>query len=221
MNLLDFIFPKQCVACKKFGSYLCGDCLERIEYLEIQTCAYCYKPAISGKTHPKCFKKFGLDGVVSLTNYKTPVKELIKSLKYRYTTDLLKEIEEKFTFRDEVILERNSVLLPLPLFESRRNYRGFNQAELLGQIVAKRLGLSYKDDLLQRIVATKPQVGLSQKQRAENVRNAFGLKNELEKTTYYVFDDVWTSGATLKEVAKILKQAGAEVVWGLTFSHPR
>ena len=221
MNLLDFIFPKQCVGCKKFGSYLCSQCLEKVEYLETQTCVYCYKPAISGKTHPRCFKKNGLDGMVSLANYKTPVKELIKSLKYHYTTDLLNEVEEKFTFRDEAILEKSATILPLPLFQSRRNYRGFNQAELLGKVIAKKLRLSYREGLLERCVATKPQVGLSQSERAENVKNAFGLRSSLEKKIYYVFDDVWTSGATLKEVAKVLKQAGAEVVWGLTFAHPR
>lgn len=220
MGFLDFLFPKQCVSCKSFGSYLCKDCVEKIEYLQTQTCAYCYKGAISGQTHPKCIKRYGLDGVLSFTNYQTPIKEIVKSLKYRFNTDLLEDISAKLKFEIEFPKEVGALLLPIPLAKSRKNYRGFNQAEVLGKIVAKKLGLDYRKDLLERIRQTKTQVGLTKKEREENVKGAFIVRSELREKFVFVFDDVWTSGSTLKEAALVLKKAGAKQVCGLTLAHP-
>lgn len=221
MGWLDFIFPKQCVACSRLGSYLCPSCLSKIEYLETQMCAYCYRPSISGLTHPKCAKTDGLDGVVSLTNYQTPIREVIKSLKYRFATDVLAEFSDKLVFKLELIVENDATLVPLPLYQTRQNFRGFNQAELLGKLVAEKMKLKYRDDLVVRTRATKSQVGLSQKDRTENMRAAFSVADKLDSENYYIFDDVWTSGASLKAVATVLKKAGAETVWGLTLAHPR
>lgn len=221
MGWLDFIFPKQCVACKRLGSYLCDKCLAKVEYLKIQICPYCYKPAINGATHPRCLPKNGLDGVVSLTNYQTPMRELVKALKYRLTTDVLPEIANKLQFDLELVTLKNAIVLPLPLSQARQNFRGFNQSELLGQMVADKFGLNFASNLVARARSTKSQVGLSQKQRSENVKNAFRVEDEVWDQDYYIFDDVWTSGATLKEVAVVLKKAGAREVWGLTLAHPR
>ncbi|HSX58499.1 MAG TPA: double zinc ribbon domain-containing protein [Candidatus Saccharimonadales bacterium] len=221
MGLLDLVFPKYCVGCKKLGSYLCESCTLKVEYLDNQICAYCYKGAVSGQTHPRCSKALGIDGIVSLTVYKNPVQELIKSLKYRFTTDLLKEFSEKFKFENPLIEDKNWILLPLPLHKSRSNYRGFNQAELLGKVVADKFQLKFDPTLLKRKKATDSQVGLSQRQRSQNVKAAFEVARPLKEASYFVFDDVWTSGATLKEAAAQLKKAGAEKVWGLTLAHPR
>jgi competence protein ComFC len=197
MSWLDLIFPKYCVSCKKIGSYLCQTCQSKIEYLEIQFCSYCYRSAISGKTHANCRKRNGLDGVISLANYKDPVKALVKSLKYRLTTDLLSEFAQKFQFLPLDDFFQKFQLLPLPLH------------------------LIFEPDLLKREKATTSQVGLKQKERSKNISGAFTLNKKLEADRYLVFDDVWTSGASLKEAAKVLKKAGAEEVWGLTLAHPR
>lgn len=221
MGFLDLLFPKQCVGCSKLGSYLCLSCVQKIDYLTIQICSYCYKPAIAGQTHPRCARQFGLDGIVSFTSYQNPIKELIKALKYRSITDLLKEVSTKITFPDELIVEKTATVVPLPLFKGRQNQRGFNQTDLLGKLVATKLNLLYDKTILERVVATKSQVGLSQGQRVENIANAFKVKQTLNQEKYYIFDDVWTSGASLKEAAKTLKKAGAKTVWGLTLAHPR
>lgn len=221
MGFLDLLFPKQCVACGKLGSYLCSDCLLKIEYLDTQICSYCYRPAIFGYTHPKCKRRFGLDGVISLTNYQTPIKEVIKKLKYRLITDILVEVEEKLNFSNDVPLAKDSTLLPLPLFRTKENYRGFNQTELLGKVIAKKLQMNYQDDLLVRTLSTKSQVGLTQKQRSANVKNAFAVQKFPDQQKYFIFDDVWTSGATLKEACFVLKKSGVKMVFGLTLAHPR
>lgn len=209
------------MGCRRIGSYLCKDCVGKIEYLKIQVCSVCYRSAIGGKTHPGCQKKTSLDGVISLSNYKRPIKDLIKSLKYNFTTDLLKEFSEKFSFEPDILPNKTWVLVPLPLYRARENFRGFNQAELLGKIVAQKLNLSFDRNVLKRKLDTKSQVGLSQKQRRENIALAFEALKEVNDESFYIFDDVWTSGATLKSAAKELKKAGAKSVWGLTLAHPR
>ncbi len=221
MGLLDVLFPKTCVGCGKLGSYLCSNCTAKIEYLDNQICAYCYKQALSGQTHPGCQRRLGIDGIISLTVYKNPVQELIKALKYRFTTDLLKEFSQKFRFENRLINTKKFIVMPLPLHKSRSNYRGFNQAELLGRVVAEKFNLVFDPNVLVRQVKTSSQVGLSQKERSANVRSAFLVKGKILGASYFIFDDVWTSGATLKEAAKELKKAGAEQVWGLTLAHPR
>lgn len=221
MGLLDLLFPKKCVSCGKTGNYLCDKCTSEIEYLQVQICSVCYKAAIGGKTHPRCETRIGLDGIVSFCNYKGPVKKLIKNLKYRFTTDLSGEISDKLAFSSSVLPDKSWVMLPLPLHKSRENFRGFNQAEILGRIVAQKLNLSFDRSVLKRQLATESQVGLSQKQRKENIDKAFGVMREVRGKSFYIFDDVWTSGATLKSAAKTLKLAGAEYVWGMTLAHPR
>ena len=223
MDLLEILFPKKCVACNSLGSYLCQSCSQKIEYLEIQKCPYCYQPAISGLTHPKCQRKFGLDGVISLVNYKTPVRELIKSLKYRYTTNLLGVLEERILFYKLQLNNtlKKSLLIPVPMYRTKQKARGFNQAELLGELFAKKFNFGFENKMVIKSKATESQVGLSQKERAKNVKDVFILNKDLESgvENYFVFDDVWTSGATLKEIAYVLKKAGAVSVWGLTLAH--
>jgi len=221
MGLLDLVFPKTCVGCGKFGNYLCDSCLQKVEYFDTQVCCECYKQAIGGGTHPYCQKRNGLDGIISLVNYKKPVRELIQQLKYRFSTTFLDEIEGKFKLDKTLVKGKNWTILPLPLHKTRQNFRGFNQAELLGKIVANKLNLGFESQILKRVIKTKPQVGLSKQERSDNVINIFKVKDNLSDQNYFIFDDVWTSGASLKAACRELKKAGAGEVWGLTLAHKR
>lgn len=221
MGLIDLLFPKTCVSCGKFGSYICENCVKKIEYLDTQVCSECYKGAIGGQTHPYCQKRYGLDGVISLVNYKSPVREMIQQLKYRFTTNLLDEISQKLVFDQDLVRNRKWTVLPLPLHVSRQNFRGFNQAELLGKIVADKLNLNFDNKTLIKTAKTKPQVGLNKNERKDNVVGVFEITRKLESDAYFIFDDVWTSGASLKSAAEQLKKAGVKTVWGLTLAHPR
>jgi ComF family protein len=207
--------------CGRVGSYLCADCVGKIEYLPSQICSTCYKNAISGKTHPKCRLEYGIDGVISIYSYKGPIKKLIKSLKYRFNSDIINSLRERISLDKDLLPAKSWCLIPIPLYKTRQNFRGFNQAELLGQLVAEKLSLTFDSTILNRKLNTKSQISLSQKQRKENVENIFELKGEVFGKSFYLFDDVWTSGATLKSAAKVLKKAGAKNVWGLTLAHPR
>lgn len=221
MGILDLLFPKTCVGCNQIGHYICFDCEKKIEYFETQICSSCYRNTLDGRTHKFCSKNNPLEGVFSLVNYQTPTRELIHQLKYRFTTDLLTEISEKIDFLKIKKDFSNFTVIPVPLHYQRQNYRGFNQAELLGRVVAAKLNLKLEPNILERVEKTISQVGLSKAEREKNLRQTLQVKYPIKKQKYLVFDDVWTSGATLKAAANVLKKAGAIEVWGLTLAHKR
>lgn len=114
------------------------------------------------------------------------------------------------------------IILPVPLHPRRLWLRRFNQAGILAQALAKKHGKIYLPDALRRTRFTSTQKGLSRKERHMNVRNAFivpeNRTHSLSGKTVVLIDDVFTSGATLNECARILKNAGAKTVHVLTIA---
>ncbi|OGE09249.1 hypothetical protein A3A60_02240 [Candidatus Curtissbacteria bacterium RIFCSPLOWO2_01_FULL_42_26] len=231
-NLLDLIFPKRCVSCGRIGSYLCGDCLSRVEFVDKPVCPVCQRQAIEGRVHPGCGGKYRLDGLVVACRYRGPVKRAITKVKYKWIYDIEKvfvDLLVKNLWRFD--LPKDAVLVPVPLHFKRRRWRGFNQAEIL----AKHLATTFKvtlADILERSRATKTQVGLTRDERRDNVRGAFSLHPSailsfakrhpeldlgsfLKERDVILVDDVFTSGATTSECAKVLKRAGAKSVWAM------
>jgi len=195
-----------------------------------QICPICGKASLGGATHQFCRRPLGLDGLTSIFAYKGVVAEAIKKLKYKFVRDLAEELVELFLsfcgeeklFSDFCRLP-DVVLVPIPLHPRRLRWRGFNQAELLGELIAKNLGIKFTPDLLIRVKNTEPQVKLDKDQRQINIRRAFTLNknsqfDNLGICNFVLFDDVWTTGATLKEAGKVLKRNGAKKVWGLTIA---
>jgi ComF family protein len=111
-------------------------------------------------------------------------------------------------------------IVPVPLHRWRLWARRFNQSAILAQALAKKCGKAYLPDGLLRVRHTVQQKGLSRKERAKNVRNAFAVnkKHALKGKNILLIDDVFTSGATLNECARALKKAGAQKVFVLTIA---
>ena len=222
MNILDFIFPKTCVNCTRVGTYLCNDCVEKIELFGTQICPVCTKPSISGVTHPRCGAKLSLDGLHSFVYYRAPVTKALYRLKYKFVKDFAMDLVGNIKFTLPNFLE-SYTLITVPLHTNRENWRGFDHTEELARIISEKLNLTHESGILKRKKSTKSQVGLGKKARAENVRYAFEVidRNKVVGKNFLVFDDVWTSGATLKNCAHSLKRAGAKSVWGLTLARSR
>ena len=221
--LLDLLFPKRCVSCRKFGSYLCDNCFDKIEFVEKPVCPYCERQAVGGKAHPGCLRRFGLDGLIVVCRYRGPVKSAIVKIKYKWIFDIEKILATilsgnlwKFDFPP------NAVLVPVPLHPQRKRWRGFNQAEILGKDLALRFKHPYRD-LLLRNRYTRPQVELKKEDRRKNVDGAFSVRLEkrgedasiLRNRDFILVDDVYTTGATMGECCRVLKKAGASSVWAM------
>lgn len=226
--LLDLLFPRRCFGCGRWGAYFCSQCLNYLSLNHEPICPVCEKNSIGGFTHPGCLRAQSLDGLTTIFVYKGLIKKAIKKLKYRFVSDLAGDLVELFlSFGGEdkgfvSFCRKEPSLVPIPLHSRRKRWRGFNQAELLGEMIAANLEVDFLPDLLQRIRSTKPQTKLNAEQRRENIQGAFSLnknsKFEIHNSEFILFDDVWTSGATLKEAAKVLKRNGARKVWGLTLA---
>ncbi|OGY24056.1 MAG: hypothetical protein A2172_00730 [Candidatus Woykebacteria bacterium RBG_13_40_15] len=218
MGLLDLIFPKRCVVCSSLGTYLCENDRLKIKPTE-QFCPVCLKAAIGGTTHPKCKTRYSLDGLVCLFQYSSPIKDLIGQLKYRFTTDLETTIIEE-TKKSKNLANHNFkqyFLVPIPVSSNKKRWRGFNQTEILGRKIASLLGIDFDPNILIKTKQTKPQATLPKKERLIEVTNSFDITKEAEvrSKNYLVFDDVWTTGATVREVTKVLKRKGAGNIWAL------
>ncbi|HVZ67523.1 MAG TPA: ComF family protein [Patescibacteria group bacterium] len=237
MKLLDIIFPKKCVNCRRFGEYVCHNCIVKIEYSDNYSCPVCLRPSINGMTHNGCLKRGGIDGVVSITNYNNIVKKLIFRLKYPPYIKALAVIISKVLIEGLIqnesfykfLEEYNPVIIPIPLSEKRLRTRGYNHAELIGYYVAQYFGLKLNTDLLQRIKDTKPQYKLNKIERFENLKNAFEITNIYKKSknlsvakripeSVILIDDIATSFATLKAASSVLKKNGVKRVLGVTFA---
>jgi len=231
----------------------------------------CGKGSVGGLTHPVCRQPQGLDGLTSIFSYKGIVEKAIKKLKYKFVYDLAEDLVGlflSFCGEDQALVDfchkEGVSLVPIPLHPRRLRWRGFNQSELLGKMIAQNLGLPFCPDLLLRVKLTRPQVELSRKEREKNVAGAFAFNRKIISAHPFrpadllrnsrgkppnlkgacpvspkgftgahpclsrpvgivsrfvlLFDDVWTSGATLREAARALKRAGAKRVWGLTIA---
>lgn len=228
MSLLDFLFPKYCVACKTLGSYLCTACFARLSFSQKTMCFFCGRYAIDGLTHPVCKNKYTLDGCFIALEYTSVVKKLIYVFKYKpYVTDVHRIMDELFY---EALIEKEalmrilskdaeSVVVPIPLHAKKLRARGYNHAAILGKTLAKKLSLPLAD-ILTRVKETKVQFGLSKDERKENMRGAFAVKrgSAVEGKTIFLVDDIVTTGVTFVEAAKVLKKAGAHHVYAIAFS---
>ena len=223
MNILDLIFPKKCFGCSRKEGYLCGDCLIKLQ-LKIQNCPFCKKSSIDGMTHSKCRRKLSLDGHYSVWKYRGAVRGAVLAIKYKFAFDIAKEFADRASrvLRKEAVLGPNVVLVPIPAHGLRQNWRGFNQSEEIGKIIAKNMGWRYEPGLLIKRRATLPQTELGRGSRLKNLRGVFSLSPNYSLVPsahpLVLFDDVWTTGATIKEACKELKRNGFTNVWGLTLA---
>jgi ComF family protein len=119
----------------------------------------------------------------------------------------------------EQILERlnPSFLTAVPLSGRRQRQRGFNQSAELAKELAKKLSIPLLDGCLIKVKNTASQVELSEKERKENVKGAFLVKKSagVKDQKIILIDDVYTTGSTMEECARVLKKAGAKQVWGI------
>ena len=110
------------------------------------------------------------------------------------------------------------VIIPIPLSPKRLRQRGYNQSELIGHFLSDRLSVRMKADILIKIKDTPSQVEIKdRKERLKNLQGAFAVKNpeEIKDKIVILVDDIITTGATLNEAKKVLKQAGAGKVFGV------
>jgi len=109
-----------------------------------------------------------------------------------------------------------NLIMQVPLANKRKRWRGFNQAEVIACEIANHFKLEIRTDKLVRIKHKKPQAKLGERERKKNIVGCFAWNgSDLAGQNIIIVDDVVTTGSTLNECAKVLKQNGAGEIWGL------
>lgn len=233
--MIDFfvslLYPKRCVGCKRYGSFICADCFSKISFAGGFICPICTKPAINGITHPKCEKTHAINGIISSIAYKGIVKKLLYQFKYKpYLSELKRPLgvllyegliqNEAF---NAFLMKNNLWITSVPLHKKKNQERGYNHASLLGKVLATKLKIKFVPDILIRIRPTKPQFELKRIERIRNVDGAFKFnpkyKEVIKDKNILLVDDIVTTGSTLKECGKVLKRNGAMFVLGVVLAH--
>ena len=221
-SALDLFFPRFCLGCRREGDYLCQDCLSTLEVLEYQYCL-CKKPqrlALTGKCRFCYHKK--LNGLYFAIDYQNQfLQKLIHSFKYEpYTKELAESLTSliiaHFKLSSKILqFNQDWILTPVPSSIKREKRRGFNQAKEIAKELSKKLNLPLPSDILLKIRETLPQVELEEKARMESPQGVFVVQKKLKGEKILLVDDVYTTGATMEECARVLKEAGAKEVWGV------
>ena len=206
----NLAFGGSCYLCRGAADgVLCVACDAELPRLEGGLCPCCALASPGGAlcgrylAHPPAY-----DETLAALSYEFPADVLVQGLKFRGELALAPLLGQLLAAR----LPRGARvdwILPVPLSAARLRSRGFNQALEIARAIAAATGCRLAPLLAERRRDTPPQLGLTLKERARNLRGAFGCGERLERAEVALVDDVMTTGTTLGELAATLKRAGA------------
>lgn len=222
---MDLIFPLKCPACGEKGLPTTGFCRKCYSSLCINPswrCPVCGL-AFNGASGHCCSAgdDYFLDGLIAVADYEADIRNIIQCFKYERHSPTGRAIGEALADAVKNFLDIPcDAVVPVPLGKSRQKKRGFNQSALLARRIGRSLSLPVYYRLLKRIRETQSQAELSPAQRRKNVSGAFGLsrKYTIDRGCILLVDDVYTTGSTMNECARVLKKAGTFTVFGIAFA---
>lgn len=213
-KLVDLIFPRKCVFCGRYFKMICVECLRMCRVNFDENCIVCDLPSTNGNTHKTCFKELLPTNLFCCFEHVGYVEKCIKMSKYSFKEfAVLKELSEEGMIIALSVNQaneyKNFVVVPIPLNKKRMRSRGFNQSEIIGNILSREFELKMNTKLLKRVKNTITQTGINREERAKNVDKAFIADVLVKGLNVLLIDDVCTTGATLIEASKALYEAGA------------
>jgi ComF family protein len=239
-SLFSVLFPSDCRICGEpllnvSRLPVCPECLGNLVPIQGTVCSICGERVLSTYAQadedgllrcPVCRRlRRPFARAVAYGTYDGALRELVHLLKYEGVRPaaavLGKMLAETIASLLPVFAQEPVLLVPIPLYRGKRHQRGFNQAELIACYALKILKdspLDLRTDVLARTRDTHSQIGLTSHQRRENLRGAFavGRAEQVTGREVLLVDDVYTTGTTVTECAKVLRRAGASQVWVAT-----
>jgi len=236
-GLFSVLFPSDCRICglpllNISRLPVCQDCLAQIHPIRGKVCSICGERVLSAyadcdddgqRRCPICRRvDRPFARAVAYGSYDGALRELIHLLKYngvRPAANVLGEmLAEAFNLLEPSFKQDTVLIVPVPLYKNKQRQRGFNQAELVARAALKggsgRFQMAI--GMLQRVRDTHSQIGLTSHQRRENMRGAFAVAADMRGREIILVDDVYTTGTTATECARVLVRAGVARVWVAT-----
>lgn len=216
----DYLFPLFCLGCGEEGVWICERCRRETDTEPVFACPGCHAIQLDGVCCRDCRRQSHLLSHMALTNYRTTsvIGRMIHALKYEYAEELrsiFPSIIERQLLAYQQWFSLIDIIVPVPLHPRRLAQRGFNQAEMLATMIGRILDRPVMA-LLRRGRYTKTQTTLARHERATNVAGAFHVVDPhgLANQRVLLVDDVYTTGSTMQECARTLREAGARDVQG-------
>jgi len=235
-ELLTTLFPRPCPMCRSVvldkGAAFCPTCLEGFETIREPICFSCGYPLTQTGTAPAspfcpaCLSREPARRapltVRSITVYSRNVREAVLRVKFSGQASVARSLSYYMTEHYHRFYPADAFqsILPVPLHPKRLREREFNQCVLLARPLAVRLGIPLDLDGVERVRHTLPQSASTEVDRRKNLRGAFLVRRpeRVKGRSILLVDDVYTTGATLEELARSLLSAGARKVSGLTLA---
>lgn len=214
VKFVHAILPHHCALCgaSTLNRLLCTGCNADLSHYRVPACPVCALPTPNGQVcgdclqHPPAFER-----TLAAFSYHFPIDRLLHAFKYSGNLALT-EILAKPLAQLAADHPKPDLLLPMPLHPGRLQERGFNQSLEIAKPISRWLDIPLTADACRRTRDTPSQAGLKWKERRRNVRGAFACDLDLSGKRIAVLDDVMTTGATLNEISRILKERGAAEV---------
>jgi ComF family protein len=226
--LVSLFYPPVCTICAASvgsGEYLCAECHGKVTRIVAPFCSTCSEPFFGAITETfscaNCaHRKLYFESAVAAYRSRGIVRRVVHDFKYGDQFHLRHLVADwlNAALDDERLRGRTfDLIVPVPLHAARKRERGFNQAEALANMVSRQRGIPTRA-VLERTRHTTTQTAFDRAERMENLRNAFRLRKKMNvrQLRVLLIDDVLTTGATLSECARVLKKAGASVVYAAT-----
>ena len=223
LKFKQFVLPQDCqlcsvtlnaqggLGCAQNDLGLCSSCAADLPLHDKNCCPQCALPSFDGAVCGDCLQSPpDFDATFALFTYSFPIDRMIQKLKYQSSLQLAKTFGQLLANR--MHLTQQLCIIPMPLHPQRLKERGFNQSLEIAKVLATLTHYQLDYSSCERVKFSPPQASLPLKDRIKNMRNAFACHADLHRQHVLLLDDVMTTGASLNELAKICKKAGAASV---------
>ncbi len=241
MKIKYIIYPPICVCCNNViklnrdfdESFICKSCLsEAREYISTENlCILCSRPIdIDSKQQVKeqkcshCLEfedDFYFEKNLSVIEYNGYYAKLLRKFKFGYNKNISNafvKILEEYLLENKDFFDKFDIITSVPIYKNRKRYRGFNQSELIGEKICKIVDKPFEKNILVKIKSTYPQTSVPHTERKNNIKDAIvlGENVDIKNKEILLVDDVFTTGSTINECARILSENGCRSVSSFT-----
>ena len=211
-KVLNFLFPPVCGIClKKDKNWICDECLNKLNS-ELKLKKIRIDKNISEKIYKVVYETNNIIKIFYLFEYKDLIRKKIIEFKFNDKSYLYKTFSNIILKNKKIckLLNSYDIIIPVPMFEKKKSKRGYNQTELISKEIAKKLDITFNNNILFKIKENKTQSLLNYHERKQNVLNVYKINDSETKNVsnkkIILFDDIYTTGFTVKECIKELEK---------------